>query len=58
MKDDNYENACSECHRVFDTATGEYAQGWETVYIVSPGPLLCKRCKESIIKTLEGAVPV
>jgi hypothetical protein len=50
--------ACSECHHLFNSETGEYIKGWENVYIVTPGPLLCRLCKESIIETLEKGVPV
>lgn len=50
--------ACPECHRLYSAETGELVKGWETVYIVSPGPDLCGRCKESIIAGLEKAVPV
>ncbi len=48
--------ACSECHRPFDPKTGGPVKGMEMVYIVSPGPLLCGRCKESIIDAFERAV--
>lgn len=50
--------SCSECHRLFSLETGELVKGKELVYIVSPGPLLCGRCKEAIISELEKAVPV
>lgn len=48
------DEACSECHHLYDRKSGEYIKGWETVYIVSPGPLLCRKCKDSIIQSLES----
>lgn len=50
------ESACSECHKLFQVKTGEFVKGWERVHIVSPGPLICKACKETIIDALQKAV--
>lgn len=51
------ESSCSECHHVFNLKTGEIVKGLESIIIVSPGPLLCARCKESVIEALEKGVP-
>jgi len=56
MTDNNH--ACNGCHRFFCADTGDLVKGWETVYVVSPGPDLCRRCKEAIIDALEKVVPI
>ena len=50
----SYQSTCAECHKAFVLETGEIVKGWEKVYIVSPGPLLCKRCKDSISAELNS----
>ena len=50
------ESACSECHHLFQVDTGILVKGWERVHIVSPGPLVCKACKETIIDALQKVV--
>ena len=56
MADENHPS-CSECHHMYDAETGLPVKGWERVYIVSPGPGLCLRCKDSIIDGLvKGAL--
>ena len=45
--------ACHDCNRLFSLETRELVKGQEHVYIVSPGPLLCRRCKEEVVAALE-----
>ncbi len=43
---------CSECHKYFDVSTGSIVLGWEHVFHVDAGPLLCRKCKDAVVVSL------
>lgn len=51
------QSVCSDCHKAYHTATGEFAKEWMYTYFVSHGEGLYNRCKDILIDALAKDIP-